>query len=55
MAGKRREMKTRALTIVMEPTVYERLRLEAFNQRCSVGEIVRRAMAAYLAAKREGR
>lgn len=41
-------MKTKLLGLWIEPDVYERLRVEAFEARCSVGEIVRRAVATYL-------
>jgi len=44
-------MKTKALTMLMEPSVYEQVRVEAFRERCSVGEVVRRAVADYLGAK----
>ena len=44
-------MKTKLVAVFMEPSVHERLRIEAFKARCSVGEIVRRAVAAYLVAK----
>jgi predicted HicB family RNase H-like nuclease len=47
----RREMKTKLVAVFMEPSVHERLRVVAFDQRCSVGEVVRRAVADYLGAK----
>jgi len=42
-------MKTKLLGLWIEPDVYERLRVRAFEQRCSVGEVVRRAVRDYLA------
>ena len=48
-------MKTKGLTILLEPLVYERLRVEAFKARCSVGEVVRRAIAEHLAGRPRGR
>jgi hypothetical protein len=47
----RREMKTKLLGVLVEPSVYEQVRVEAFRERCSVGEVVRRAVADYLGAK----
>ena len=44
-------MKTKLLGLFVEPSLYERLRVEAFEQRCSVSEVVRRAVADYLGAK----
>ena len=44
-------MKTKLLGVLVEPSVYERLRVRAFRERCSVGEVVRRAVADYLGAK----
>ena len=44
-------MKTKLLGLWIEPDVYERLRVRAFEQRCSVGEVVRRAIGAYLLGK----
>ena len=44
-------MKTKYQTVLLEPSIHERLRVEAFRERCSVGEIVRRAVADYLGAK----
>ncbi len=41
-------MKTKLLGVFVEPSVHECLRVEAFNARCSIGEIVRRAVAEYL-------
>jgi len=41
-------MKTKLLGVLVEPSVYERLRVEAFEQRCSVGEVLRRSVADYL-------
>ena len=49
------EMRTKGLTIIMEPSVFERLRVEAFEERCSVEEIVRRSVAVYLAGRARGR
>jgi hypothetical protein len=51
----RGEMKTKLLGVLVEPSLYERLRVEAFERRCSVGEVVRRAVSAYLAGKDGGR
>ena len=48
-------MKTKLLGVLVEPSVYERLRLQAFQERCSVGEVVRRAVAEYLAKRSPGR
>jgi hypothetical protein len=48
---KEREMKTKYQTVLLEPSIHERLRVEAFRERCSVGEVVRRAVADYLGAK----
>jgi len=50
-------MKTKLLGVLVEPSVYERLRVEAFRERCSVGEIVRRAVAKRLeqSAARKGK
>jgi hypothetical protein len=45
------QMKTKLLGLWIEPDVYERLRVRAFEQRCSVGEVVRRAIGAYLLGK----
>lgn len=42
------EMKTKLLGVFVEPSVYEYLRVRAFEERCSISEVVRRAMAAYL-------
>lgn len=44
----RREIKTKLLGVLVEPSVYERLRVQAFEERCSVGEVIRRAVGAYL-------
>ena len=52
---KEREIKTKGLTILLEPSGYERLRVEAFKSRCSVGEIVRRALKLYMEARRRER
>lgn len=41
-------MKTKLLGVFVEPSVYERLRVRAFEERCSVSEVVRRAVAEYL-------
>lgn len=49
----RAEMKTKLLGVFVEPSLYERLRVRAFEERCSVGEVVRRGVAMYL-SKREG-
>lgn len=48
-------MKTKMISTLLEPSVYERLRLRAFQERCSVGEVIRRAVAAYLAGRARGR
>ena len=48
-------MKTKLLGVFVEPSVYERLRVRAFEERCSVGEVVRRAVADYLAKRLPGR
>lgn len=50
----RTEMKTKLVAVFMEPSVHEQLRVRAFEERCSVGAVVRRAVAAYLAAKGQG-
>lgn len=42
-------MKTKLLGLFVEPSLYERLRVRAFEERCSVSEVVRRALTAYLA------
>ena len=42
-------MKTKLLGVFVEPSMHERLRLEAFHERCSVSEIIRRAVATYFA------
>ncbi len=41
-------MKTKLVAVLVEPSVHERLRVRAFEERCSVGEIIRRAVAEYL-------
>lgn len=41
-------MKTKLLGLFVEPSLYERLRVRAFKERCSVSEVVRRALTAYL-------
>ena len=51
----RQEMKTKLVAVFMEPSVYERLRVEAFEQRCSVGEVVRRAVGAYMGRQAQRR
>lgn len=48
-------MKTKLLGVLVEPSVYERLRVQAFHERCSVGEVIRRAVADYLARRSPGR
>jgi len=48
------EMKTKLLGLFVEPSFYERLRVRAFEERCSISEVVRRATAAYLEAKGAG-
>ncbi len=47
-------MKTKLVTLFVEPSRYEQIRIRAFQERVSVSEIIRRAMAAYLAAKDKG-
>jgi len=49
------QMKTKLLGLWIEPDVYERLRVRAFEARSSVGEVVRRAVADYLAKRSLGR
>ena len=44
-------MKTKALALFAEPDLHEAVRLAAFKERCSMSEIVRRAVVAYLAPK----
>lgn len=41
-------MKTKLVTLFVEPSSYEQLRLRAFQERASVSEVIRRAVAAYL-------
>lgn len=48
-------MKTKLLGLFVEPSLYERLRVRAFEERCSVSEVVRRAVAGYLAGQPQGR
>jgi len=48
-------MKTKLLGCFVEPATFERLRLQAFQERCSVSEVVRRAVADYLAKRSLGR
>lgn len=47
-------MKTKLLGLFVEPSFYERLRVRAFEERCSISEVIRRATAAYLEAKGAG-
>lgn len=49
------EMKTKLLGLFVEPSLYERLRVRAFEERCSVSEVVRRSLADYLAKRSLGR
>ena len=44
-------MKTKVLALATEPDLHEAVRLAAFKARCSMSEIVRRAVVAYLAPK----
>ena len=44
-------MKTKLLAAFVEPALHERLRVAAFKAHASISEIVRRAVAAYLAGK----
>lgn len=48
-------MKSKLLGLFVEPSLYERLRVEAFEERCSVSEVVRRAVEAYLTPRPGGR
>ena len=48
-------MKSKYLAAFVEPSMHEALRLRAFRERCSVGEIVRKALAMYLERKAKGR
>ncbi len=41
-------MKTKILTMLLEPSVYEAIRRAAYEAHCSMGEIARRAVAEYL-------
>ena len=50
----RRELKTKLLGVFVEPSIYERLRVRAFKERCSVGEVIRRAVVAYPAGGSRG-
>lgn len=49
--GRKSEMKTKMPSILIEPSVHERLRVQAFHERCSVGEVIRRAVEAYLGGR----
>lgn len=53
MSGKKKggAMKTKMLALASEPELHEAVRLAAFKERCSMSEIVRRAVVAYLAPK----
>lgn len=48
-------MKTKFIGCYAEPTLHEAIRRAAFRERCSMGELMRRALLAYLAAKGRGR
>lgn len=49
-------MKTRLLGVLVEPSVYERLRVRAFEERVNISELIRRALARYLVtAEKESR
>jgi hypothetical protein len=44
-------MKMKVLALAAEPDLHEAVRLAAFKERCSMSEIVRRAVVAYVAPK----
>ena len=48
-------MKTKLLGVLVEPSVYERLRVRAFEERVNISELIRRALARYLAERAQGR
>lgn len=39
-------MEMKLVAVIRQPSVHERLRVQAFEERCSVGEVVCRAVAA---------
>ena len=50
-AKKGGSVKTKNLALFAEPDLHEAVRLAAFKAHCSMSEIVRRAVVAYLAPK----
>ena len=49
------ESQTARAVVMMEPSLYKRLKEAAIKDRCSAGRIVRLAIETYLAAPRPAR